>query len=85
MDAWADGLNHYLATHPEVRPRVITRFEPWMALSFTEGSIGGDIERDRPRRQLAAFYGGAAATLAATADAGRRSRAARTASPSRRA
>jgi acyl-homoserine-lactone acylase len=45
MDAWADGLNYYLARHPEVRPRAITRFEPWMALSFTEGSIGGDIER----------------------------------------
>jgi acyl-homoserine-lactone acylase len=45
MDAWADGLNYYLHTHPDVRPRVITRFEPWMALSFTEGSIGGDIER----------------------------------------
>jgi acyl-homoserine-lactone acylase len=24
---------------------VITRFEPWMALTFSEGSIGGDIER----------------------------------------
>jgi acyl-homoserine-lactone acylase len=45
MDAWAAGLNHYVATHPNVRPRVLTRFEPWMALSFTEGSIGGDIER----------------------------------------
>ena len=45
MDAWADGLNFYLATHPEVHPKVLTRFEPWMALSFTEGSIGGDIER----------------------------------------
>src|SRR5579883_3608122 len=45
MDAFADGLNYYLYTHPEVKPRVITRFEPWMALSFTEGSIGGDIER----------------------------------------
>jgi len=45
MDGWAAGLNFYLATHPEVRPRVLTRFEPWMALSFTEGSIGGDIER----------------------------------------
>src|SRR5688572_7100922 len=43
MDAWADGLNYYLATHPEVRPRVLSRFEPWMALSFSEGSIGGDI------------------------------------------
>ncbi len=44
-DAWADGLNAYLADHPDVKPKVITRFEPWMALSFTEGSIGGDIER----------------------------------------
>ena len=45
MNGWAAGLNYYLATHPNVRPRVLTRFEPWMALSFTEGSIGGDIER----------------------------------------
>jgi acyl-homoserine-lactone acylase len=57
MNSWADGLNYYLATHPETRPRVITRFEPWMALSFTEGSIGGDIERIEPEG-LAAFYGG---------------------------
>lgn len=45
MNAFADGLNYYLVKHPEVKPRVIRRFEPWMALSFTEGSIGGDIER----------------------------------------
>ncbi|MEK0431353.1 MAG: hypothetical protein RL139_1157 [Gemmatimonadota bacterium] len=44
MDGWADGLNYFLYTHPEVRPRVLTRFEPWMALTFSEGSIGGDIE-----------------------------------------
>ncbi|HEX2689035.1 MAG TPA: penicillin acylase family protein [Kofleriaceae bacterium] len=56
MDAWADGLNDYLATHPGVKPRVITRFEPWMALSFSEGSIGGDIERV-DLGGLAAFYG----------------------------
>ncbi|WP_310473978.1 penicillin acylase family protein [Sandarakinorhabdus sp.] len=42
--AWADALNHYLSLHPGVKPRVITHFEPWMALSFSEGSIGGDIE-----------------------------------------
>src|SRR4051794_31247189 len=57
MDAWADGLNYYLATHPEVKPRVLKRFEPWMALSFTEGSIGGDIERI-DLDQLKAFYSG---------------------------
>jgi acyl-homoserine-lactone acylase len=56
MDAWADGLNFYLATHPDVKPRVITKFEPWMALSFSEGSIGGDIERVN-LRDLEAFYG----------------------------
>ena len=56
MDAWADGLNYYLATHPDVTPRVITQFEPWMALSFTEGSIGGDIERIS-LSELADFYG----------------------------
>src|SRR2546427_6635069 len=60
MDAFADGLNFYLYKHPEVKPRVITRFEPWMALTFTEGSIGGDIEQVSVRN-LAAFYGDSAA------------------------
>ena len=55
MDAWADGLNYYLSTHPAVKPKVLTRFEPWMVMSFTEGSIGWDIERV-PLEQLAAFY-----------------------------
>ena len=57
MNAWADGLNYYLHTHADVEPRVITRFEPWMALSFTEGSIGGDIERVN-LRALEEFYDG---------------------------
>jgi acyl-homoserine-lactone acylase len=57
MDAWANGLNFYLATYPAVKPKVLTRFEPWMALSFTEGSIGGDIERIS-LSELADFYGG---------------------------
>jgi acyl-homoserine-lactone acylase len=55
MNAWADGLNYYLATHPDVHPRVIKHFEPWMALSFSEGSIGGDIESVK-LKQLEAFY-----------------------------
>lgn len=64
MDAFADGLNYYLYTHPAVHPEAIRRFEPWMALAFSEGSIGGDIERV-DLRQLAAFYGGAAPAAAA--------------------
>ncbi len=56
MVAWADGLNFYLARHPATSPKVIRHFEPWMALSFTEGSIGGDIE-SVDLGQLQAFYG----------------------------
>jgi acyl-homoserine-lactone acylase len=65
MNGWADGLNFYLAIHPDVKPRVISKFEPWMALSFSEGSIGGDIERVA-LTQLEAFYG--QRQLAMTAD-----------------
>lgn len=60
MVAWADGLNYYMAKHPNVKPRVITRFEPWMALTFSEGSIGGDIE-GISLAGLEGFYGKAPA------------------------
>ncbi|MDN3202557.1 acylase [Algoriphagus sediminis] len=53
--AFADGVNYYLATHPEVTPQVITRYEPWMPMFFSEGSIGGDIEQI-PTRRIQAFY-----------------------------
>jgi acyl-homoserine-lactone acylase len=56
-NAWADGLNYYLVAHPSVRPRVLKRFEPWMAFSFTEGSIGGDIEQIK-LGDLEQFYSG---------------------------
>ena len=56
-DAYADGLNWYLHTHPEVQPRLLTRFEPWFPMFFSEGSIGGDIERIS-LRGIEAFYGG---------------------------
>ena len=67
MNAWADGLNFYLSKHPDVKPRVLMRFEPWMALTFSEGSIGGDIERINPR-DLQAIYGDAAAAPVGTGE-----------------
>src|ERR1700681_456680 len=67
MNAFADGLNYYLAKHPDVKPRVIQRFEPWMALSFSEGSIGGDIERVN-LAQLEAFYGKVPLSQSASVD-----------------
>jgi acyl-homoserine lactone acylase PvdQ len=54
--AFADGINYYLSTHPEVKPKLLTRFEPWMPMYFSEGSIGGDIEKVSTRK-LGEFYG----------------------------
>jgi acyl-homoserine-lactone acylase len=62
MDAWSQGLNYFLSTHLAVHPKVIQHFEPWMALSFTEGSIGGDIETI-DMKQLEEFYGSATPPL----------------------
>lgn len=39
LDAYADGINFYLHTHPAVKPKVLQRFEPWFALLRTNGSI----------------------------------------------
>jgi acyl-homoserine-lactone acylase len=67
MNAWADGLNYYLYKHPSATPRVIKQFEPWMALTFSEGSIGGDIERVN-LKELEALYGPASAPSALRRD-----------------
>ena len=54
--AFADGVNYYLKTHPEVKPKLLTHFEPWMPMYFSEGSIGGDIERVSTKK-MKDFYG----------------------------
>jgi acyl-homoserine-lactone acylase len=33
-DATSDGLNYFLEKNPQVKPRLITRFEPWHLLAF---------------------------------------------------
>lgn len=58
-DAFADGLNYYLAKNPQVTPLLLTRFEPWMPFYFFEGSIGGDIEQI-PLPRIQTFYSQAA-------------------------
>ena len=63
--AFADGVNYYLHSHPEVKAQVITRYEPWMPLFFFEGSIGGDIERISTAG-LKAFYEPGTAQLSVT-------------------
>lgn len=56
MQAFADGVNYFLFTHPDVKPKLLTRFQPWMPLLFSEGSIGGDIESVSVTK-LKKFYG----------------------------
>ena len=63
-DAYADGLNFYLASNPQVQPKLLTRFENWMPFYFFEGSIGGDIEAISTRG-IEALYSDAAARVAA--------------------
>lgn len=56
MEAFASGINYFLYTHPKVKPKLLRRFQPWMALLFSEGSIGGDIEAVSVAK-LKDFYG----------------------------
>ena len=56
MIAFADGVNYFIHTHPESKPKLLQRFQPWMPLLFSEGSIGGDIE-SVSLTKLKDFYG----------------------------
>ena len=50
LSAYADGINFYLHKHPETKPALLTRFQPWYPLLWTDGSIGAistaDIKND---------------------------------------
>jgi acyl-homoserine-lactone acylase len=38
LQAFADGINYYLLKHPEIKPAVLKKFEPWFPLLFTDGA-----------------------------------------------
>lgn len=57
LNAYADGINYYLLKHPEVKPRLITHFEPWFPLLWTDGSIGAISTGDVTEQETAHFYG----------------------------
>jgi len=57
LHAYADGINYYLQKHPEVKPRLITHFEPWFPLLWTDGSIGAISTGDVTEKETALFYG----------------------------
>ncbi len=57
LNAYADGINYYLQKHPEVKPRLLTHFEPWYPLLWTDGSIGAISTGDVTEQETALFYG----------------------------
>ncbi|HVZ57752.1 MAG TPA: penicillin acylase family protein [Chitinophagaceae bacterium] len=59
-DAFADGVNYYLYTHPQVRPALLTHFEPWYPMMWTDGSIGAISTADISLGELRNFYSGEA-------------------------
>ncbi|MCF8324223.1 MAG: penicillin acylase family protein [Leadbetterella sp.] len=57
LDAYAAGINYYLSKNPEVKPKLIKKFEPWYPLLWTDGSIGAISVADLQMSELKAFYG----------------------------
>jgi acyl-homoserine lactone acylase PvdQ len=56
LDAFADGVNYYLYKHPETKPLVLKRFEPWYALMFTDGSVSATSTGGILPDEIKAFY-----------------------------
>lgn len=55
-NAFADGINYYLYKHPEVKPKLLYRFEPWFPMLWTDGSIGAISTANLGARDLKSFY-----------------------------
>ena len=58
LNSYADGINFYLHKHPEVKPVLLTHFEPWFPLLWTDGSIGAISTANLSTGELKAFYSG---------------------------
>jgi len=58
MDAFADGVNYFLYTHPDIKPAVFQRFKPWYALMFTDGSVSATVTGGINVNETKNFYGG---------------------------
>lgn len=56
LDAYAAGLNYFLLKHPKVKPLLITKFEPWYPLLWTDGSIGAINTAGGTVNELKNFY-----------------------------
>ena len=58
LNAYADGINYYLYKNPHVKPALLSRFQPWYPLLWTDGSIGAISQGGISVRALKRFYSG---------------------------
>ncbi len=68
MDAFADGVNFYLYRHPETKPLVLTRFKPWYALMFTDGSVAATSTGGITLNETEQFYSDSAQLISAVTE-----------------
>lgn len=58
MNAFADGINYYIYKHPDNKPALLNRFQPWYPLLWTDGSIGAINTADITVNDLKNYYSG---------------------------
>jgi acyl-homoserine lactone acylase PvdQ len=63
LNAYADGINYYLFKHPQINPVLLTRFQPWYPLLWTDGSIGAINTAAITAADLRKFYSGDSASF----------------------
>ncbi len=64
LNAYADAVNYYLYKHPQVKPLLLQRFQPWYALLWTDGSIGAISTGGISVNELKNYYSGVEETVA---------------------
>ncbi len=58
LNAYADGINYWLHKNPAVKPALLTRFQPWYPLLWTDGSIGAISTGGISEAEVKSFYSG---------------------------
>ncbi|MEY4114649.1 MAG: hypothetical protein RLZ76_1342 [Bacteroidota bacterium] len=63
LNAFADGVNYYLYTHPKVKPALLKQFKPWYPLTYTDGSISAIQTSNLTAKDIQNFYEGKTSDL----------------------
>jgi acyl-homoserine-lactone acylase len=58
LNGYADGINYFLYKNRQIQPALLTRFQPWYPLLWTDGSIGAISTGGLTNDELKNFYSG---------------------------